>query len=312
MFVFSRFDKSVPMAPAPITRWRIHIGAHKTATTHAQETLAALRPVLVAGGVDFVPNRELRAGGVAVALTRRRPEARIPILRGRMVRRALAERLDPLRAGPTTLVLSEEKLLGGSQHVFADPIYPQLERTVRLLATLATRAEVTFFLSIRSFDTQLPSAYVQELKYMTPPPGGFEAIRRRALARPPSWFDLVCRLRAAAPGIPLRIWRQEDYRANTRAILSALCGIDVGPPPEVADPAWTRSPDLAAIRAAEALPRDMPDRIRKAEVRAIFAAGGDGERFQPFAAAERAALRAAYAADLARIAELDPEMLIRF
>lgn len=300
------------MTLAPITRWRIHIGAHKTATTHAQETLAALRPALVAGGVDFIPNRELRAGGVAVAITRRRPEARIPLLRGRMVRRALAERIDPLRAGPTTLVLSEEKLLGGSQHIFSDPIYPQLERTTRLLATLAERAEVTFFLSIRSFDSQLPSAYVQELKYMPSVPGGFEAIRRRALARPPSWFELVCRLRAAAPGVPLRIWRQEDYRGHTRAILSALCGIDIGPPPELADPPWTKSPDVAAIRAAEALPADLPETVRRAEVRAIFADGGRGERFQPFTRPERETLRAAYAADLARIAELDPEMLLRF
>ena len=224
------------MALAPISRWRIHIGAHKTATTHVQEVLALLRPGLVAQGVDFIPNRQLRAGGVAVALTRRHAAARIPLLRGRMVRRALAARLDPLRAGPATLVLSEEKLLGGSQHVFSDPIYPGLERTVGLLATLASRAEVTLFLSIRSFDTQLPSAYVQELKFMAPIGGGFDGIRHRVLARPPSWFDMVRRIRAAAPGIPLRVWRQEDYRDNPRAILSALCGVEVGPLPEIEDP----------------------------------------------------------------------------
>jgi hypothetical protein len=300
------------MALAPITRWRIHIGAHKTATTHAQELLALMRPELVAQGVDFIPNRQLREGGVAVALTRRHAAARVPLLRGRMVRRALAERLDPLRAGPTTLVLSEEKLLGGSQHVFSDPLYPQLERTVGLLATLAPRAELTLFLSIRSFDTQLPSAYVQELKFMPPIGGGFEGIRRRVLARPPSWFDMVRRIRAAAPGIPLRIWRQEDYRGNARAILSALCGVEVGPVPRIEDPAWTKSPDLAAVRAAEALPADMPDAARRAEVRAIFDASGDGERFRPFAGAEREQLQAAYAADLERIAALDPEMLLRF
>jgi hypothetical protein len=299
------------MALAPISRWRIHIGAHKTATTHVQEVLALLRPGLVAQGVDFIPNRQLRAGGVAVALTRRHAAARIPLLRGRMVRRALAARLDPLRAGPATLVLSEEKLLGGSQHVFSDPIYPGLERTVGLLATLASRAEVTLFLSIRSFDTQLPSAYVQELKFMAPIGGGFDGIRHRVLARPPSWFDMVRRIRAAAPGIPLRVWRQEDYRDNPRAILSALCGVEVGPLPEIEDPPWTKSPDLAAIRAAEALPADMPLAERRVAVRAIFDASGDGERFRPFARAEREALQAAYAADLAKIAELDPDMLLR-
>ena len=47
-------------------------------------------------------------------------------------------------------------------------------------------------------------------------------------------------------------------------------------------------------------------------MRAIFKASGDGERFRPFAGAEREQLQAAYAADLERIAALDPEMLLRF
>jgi hypothetical protein len=304
------------MALAPITRWRIHIGAHKTATTHVQETLALLRPGLLAKGVDFIPNRELRGVGVAVALTRRHVEARVPFLRGRMVRRTLDARLAPLRAGPATLVLSEEKLIGGSQHVFSEPIYPQLERTVRLLATLGSGAELTLFLSIRSFDAQLPSAYVQELKYMTPIAGGFENLRRRVLARPPSWFEMVRRIRTVAPGVPLRIWRQEDYRGHSREILSALCGLDVGPPPAIADPARTKSPDLEAIRAAEALPLEMPVAERQRRVREIFAAAAEaedgGERFQPFTPDERTRLQAAYADDIARIEALDPAMLVRF
>ena len=306
---------------APITTWRIHLGAHKTATTHVQETLALIRPALVARGVDFIPTLLLRRGGIAGALGRKRLWNRLPPLRGPMVRRILAAHLDPLRAGPATMVFSEEKLLGGPQHVFSEPIYPQVQRMVTLLATLGARAEVTFLLSIRSFDTQLPSAYVQELKVMPPIAGGFDAIRARVLARPPSWFEMVRRIRAAAPGIPLRVWRQEDYRGHAAAILAGVCGLDeVGPLPEIADPAWTRSPDLAAIRAAEALPAGMPEAERRTRVRAIFAAaggsyaGGDGggARFQPFSGEERDLLQAAYAADLERIAGLGPGVLMRF
>ena len=301
------------MSLAPITRWRIHLGAHKTATTHVQMTLAALRPALAAQGVDFIPTGLLRKDGLARALGSRQIWNRLTPLRGPMVRRMMAAHLDPLRAGPGTLLLSEEKLLGSSQHAFADPIYPKLPRIVALLAALGRRAELTLFLSIRSFDTQLPSAYVQELRYMPPIAGGFDNIKRRVLQRPPSWFELARRIRAAAPGIPLRIWRHEDYRGNTAAILGALAGVDeVGPLPPVADPHWTKSPGLAAIRAVEALPA-MPEPERRERARAIFAAdGGDGPRFQPFTDAERAVLRAAYAADLERIAALDPAMLIRF
>ena len=299
------------MTLVPITRWRIHIGAHKTATTHLQETLAAIRPVLVERGVDFIPNPELRRSGFAKALAHRQTWNRVPPLRGPMVRRVVARHLDPLRAGPATLVLSEEKLIGGSQQVFAEPIYPRMQRIIALLATLGRRADVTLFLSIRSFDTQLPSAYVQELRYMPPIGGGFDNVKRRVLKRPPSWFELVRRIRAAAPGVPLRVWRQEDYRRDPGSILAALCGGDPGPLPAMEDPYWTRSPDLAAVRAAEALPPDMPRPERREKVLEIFRDSAGAERFDPFAPEEKALLRAAYARDLERIEALDPAILIR-
>ena len=296
----------------PVRSWRIHIGAHKTASTHVQEILALMRPQLLARGIDFIPNDIVRQSGLAKALGARRLSTRLPLFRGRAVRGMMARHLDPLRAGPATLVLSEEKLLGGSQQVFAAPMYPVADRTVRLLASLAGRAEVALFLSIRSLDAQMPSAYVQELKFLPPLEGGFENIRARVLARPPSWFDLVRRIRAAAPAVPLRVWRQEDYRANSAAILTALCGRDIGPLPDMADPYWTKSPDLAAVRAAEALPADMPRDARRARVLEIFRTAGDGPRFQPFAESECAVLRQAYAADLARLEELGPDVLMRF
>ncbi len=300
------------MALAPIQTWRIHLGADKTATTHVQEILALMRPQLAARGIDFLPNDLVRKSGLAKALGARRASTRLPLVRGRVVRGLMARHLDPLRAGPGAIVLSEEKFLGGSQHVFADPLYPQAGRIARLLASLAGRAEVVFFLSIRSFEQQLPSAYVQELKFLPPLEGGFENIKARVLARPPSWFDLVRRIRAAAPEIPLRIWRQEDYRANAGAILAALCGREIGPLPAIEDPPWTKSPDLAAIREAEALPPDMPRDDRRIRALEIFADSGAGARFEPFAEEERRRLQAAYAADLERIAALDPGMLMRF
>ena len=246
----------------PVTTWRIHIGAHKTATTHVQEILALMRPQLVERGIDFVPNHIVRQSGLAKALFARRLATRLPGLRGRAVAGLMAAYLDPLRAATSALVLSEEKLMGGSRQVFSEPIYPQIERIVPMLASLGSRtggrAEVALFLSIRSFDGQMPSAYVQELKFAPPIAGGFDNIRRRVLARPPSWFDLVRRIRAAAPAVPLRVWRQEDYRRDPAAILAALCGRDPGPLPEMEDPYWTKSPDCRRPRrrgAADGLPR---------------------------------------------------------
>ncbi len=130
---------TAPVTPlAPITTWRIHIGAHKTATTAVQEILALMRPQLVARGVDFIPNDIVRQSGLAKALFVRRISTRLPVLRGRTVAALMAEYLDPLRAGPTAMVLSEEKLMGGSLQVFSEPVYPQIERIIPMLASLGS------------------------------------------------------------------------------------------------------------------------------------------------------------------------------
>jgi hypothetical protein len=297
----------------PVRQWRIHLGGHKTATTHLQETLAAVRGDLVGQGLDFIPCALVRERNLAQTLGRRRPIARLPFVGSARMRAAIESVLAPLRAGPEVVVFSEENIIGMPAHMLMMPIYPQAAVNVGRLASLASQAEMVLFLSIRSYDTLLPSAYVETLKHAPPPPGGFEDAVARSLSGPPSWFDLVSRLRAAAPGIPLRIWRQEDYRANARAIMEAVCGRALGPLPEISDPTWTRSPSAPAIAAAEALPRDLPRAERLARVRAIFAAAEPGaDRFQPFGPAERQRLRAHYEADLERIAQAYPEVLMRF
>ena len=139
-----------------VKRWRIHIGAHKTATTHLQQTLTAIRPRLVARGVDSIPLAALRAGGLARSLNEPRLGTRLPLLRGLVTQRLVDAILDPLRQGPETLVLSEEKLLGAPRKVFAEPFYPMVEHIVPALATLGGKAEVTLFLSIRAFTPSCP------------------------------------------------------------------------------------------------------------------------------------------------------------
>jgi hypothetical protein len=297
----------------PVRQWRIHLGAHKTATTHFQETLTAVRSDLVERGVDFIPNQLVRRRKLAQTLWQRRPIARLPIVGTAHMRDAIEAAVAPLRIGPEVVVLSEENIVGVPEHILAVPFYPQVAVNVARLASLASRAEVMFFLSIRGYDTLLPSAYVETLKHAPPPPGGFEGARARLIAEPPSWFDLVSRIRAAAPEIPLRIWRQEDYRANAREIMEAVCGCALGPLPEISDPTWTRSPSASAIAAAEALPADLPRPEWQARVREIFAAAEPGaDRFRPFGPAERQRLRADYEADLDRIAQVYPEVMMRF
>jgi hypothetical protein len=303
--------------PVPVRQWRVHVGAHKTATTHLQETLGAVRTSLADRGVDFIPNQLLRERRFARTLWERRPLARLPIVGSAHMRDAIETAVEPLRLGPDVVVLSEENVLGIPEQIFATPFYPQAAQSLARLASLGGglggRAEIVLFLSIRSYETLLPSAYAEHLKHSAPPAGGFEGVHARLVAHPPSWYDLVDRIRAAAPGVALRIWRQEDYRANAAAIMEAVCGRPLPPLPEISDPAWTRSPSAAAIAAAEALPADLPHAERLARVRDIYTASEPGaDRFRPFAPAERARLRGDYEADLERIARDHPDAMMTF
>src|SRR5687768_13226109 len=44
-----------------LMHWRLHLGAHKTATTHLQLSLEAIRPELARQGIDYIPLDDLRS-----------------------------------------------------------------------------------------------------------------------------------------------------------------------------------------------------------------------------------------------------------
>jgi hypothetical protein len=299
--------------PVPVRAWRIHIGAHKTATTHLQETLTLVRAALAARGIDYLPNQQVRGRKLSWTLWRRRPLARLPLIGPARMRDAIEATLEPLRIGPEIVALSEENILGVPYQILEPTFYPQADQSLARLASLGLKADLRLFLSIRGYDALLPSAYAESLKHGPAPEGGFATVKERLLAVPPSWYDLVCRIRAAAPGVPLKIWRQEDYRANAPAIMEAFCGCPLGELPEISDPAWTRSPSASAVAVAERLPADLsrPERLRR--VTAIYTASDpDSDRFRPFTEAEQRQLRARYEADLGRIADAWPEVMLRF
>lgn len=302
----------MPAHRPPVRQWRIHLGAHKTATTHVQEVLARKRDDLVASGLDFIPHSVIRKSGVAHALRERSLRGRVPVLRDGMATEILGQKVDPLRMGPETVILSEENLIGALPTLNPGKFYPSADTCIARLRGLKRQSDVVFFLSIRSFDAQIPSSYAQTLRLAPPVEGGFETIRKQLLAAPPSWLDFVRRIRRSAPDVPLVIWKHEDYRVHAEEIIASLCGRPIGPLPQVEDPPGTRSPSADGIRAAEALPRDLPVEERRARVDEIYRQSFDGARFRPFTEAEVEELRARYARDLAGIAALDSVTLLRF
>ena len=121
----------------PVRQWRIHLGAHKTATTHLQETLAAVRDDLAGQGIDFIPSPLVRERNLARTLWQRRPIARLPIVGKARMRARSRAALAPLRIGPEVVAFSEENIVGVPEHMLMVPLYPRAAANVGRLASLA-------------------------------------------------------------------------------------------------------------------------------------------------------------------------------
>ncbi|MGM0583461.1 MAG: hypothetical protein ACQEUZ_02255 [Pseudomonadota bacterium] len=287
----------------PIREWRIHVGAHKTATTHFQDALAARREALRALGVDFLPRDAVRGARPLPSAASRRFRLEWP------PRRDPGRTLARLRSGPDRIALSEENILGVSGDLLSWPFYPRLARRLRPFDSLADGAELTLFLSVRGFEGLLPSAYAQALR-TRPVPGGFGPIAAAALDSPPSWLELVRRIAAAAPRARLRVWRFEDYLTREQEILSRFCGVAAPPADRLPPPDFTRTPSARAVARIEALSPLLPRALHKIAARRIIASDGSDEKFSPFSPSQRSLLREACEEDLARLQRELPGVLM--
>lgn len=292
-----------------IGEWRIHLGAHKTATTHIQETLAALRPRLAAGGVDAIPMEGFRALWSKKVRRRRWLEHRL-ILAGdpfaRWAVRRFYEDLSDLRLGPPTLIISEENIIGHTKHALYWRSYPEIFRRLRLLRALTgSRTEVHLFFCVREMSAFLPSVYAEALRFFSfecP----FEELLAGKLADPPRWTDLVDAIGRAWPEASLKVWCYEDYEQATPSILQLLIGAAPGPLPKIRRPPWTMTPSEAAVRQVE---RDEGlcrlggvARARAvAEIYDAAPAGNGSPAFRPLTLDQVARCRQAYAEDCAEL-----------
>jgi hypothetical protein len=287
------------------TKWRIHIGAHKTATTHLQDLAAMHRNELISKGIDFIS----------------RPDARrkkIPARAGRFDWRykfhgfpllwSFEKHIKSLRTGPSTVVLSEENFLGKSAHFLTPVFYPEASYHLRTLSLLSQRAELSIFLSIRPQASIIPSAFVETLRSKQLV-GGFEPIRKQLMSSPPSWLTLVRNITKIIPNAHLSIWTMDNYLNNKQAILSHFCGVNFPLFDDIPPPPTTKSPSAEAIRKIERLKPAMEIKAYRKEVALIIEQDQGKTKFAPFTESEQLLLSEQYHSDILAIKQEFPNVL---
>lgn len=283
----------------------LHLGAHKTASTHLQLALGRAQAALAEQGVALFLPDALRRNGLRLGdYLSMQPEDRSL---ASTIRQALAQ----AARNADCLLITEENILGNAHQpamIRQARLYPSAQARLERLAGLLPDAPVTLALSTRQPGGFLTSAYSQRL--MSGRIEDFETFRAGLDPAALSWHDLVARLHAAIPAAPMVLWRYEDYPAIAAPVLTHLLGEAparaVRPGPNRAHPGLTAPAHAALMAEAAALSAQGEGAIRE-RVRALrqqFPREKGHPPLAHFDAATEARCAQAYQADHARIAAL--------
>ncbi|SEI05849.1 hypothetical protein [Paracoccus alkenifer] len=280
----------------------IHLGAHKTASTHLQQSLQALAPAMLAAGIHYSGPPQWRDG-----MARLGPLLGAGIVPGRQ-RGRLRWRLDRIAETWPEVVISEENILGSLRREGlmgpGNLVYPDAVPRLRRLLGMLRHRPATICLAVREPSAFLTSAFSMQLQ------AGVELDFRAYLAGfdplALSWEGLARRLLGVRGVARLVVWRYEDYAALRPRILAqflpqALVARAGDPGASVvglSQPAWRHllaqgiaQPGPAAAQLAQ-------------EAKALFPREPGHPALALFDADTVARSAAAYRQDLARLAAL--------
>jgi len=200
----------------------LHIGAHKTTTTHLQRSFLMQNEALIRAGVRYYGPDSLRTSGRGIAdifgLTGgETTSGRSPV-----------EQRDFMLKDGHRLVLSEENFIGvlhDREGRINAPLYPRAQERVAALAEAVDAGPIDVLVGVRNPASFLVSAYGQALM------GGhqisFDAYLRMNPLSQIYWPGLIARMRCIPNVGRITVWRFEEYRWRFHKICAAMMGSDV-------------------------------------------------------------------------------------
>lgn len=200
----------------------LHLGVHKTATTYVQSKIYNSREVLSQSGV----------GCISLDDTRRFFTSKIT--RSMTVTKEAKKFLD----SHDVILLSDENILGGTDKITSQLIYPDgAERVKRLLEKLSPDS-FELHLTIRDPEAYLVSRYCEYLRHY--PFLDIHHYFDELFVKEFSWLPLINELQKVA-GQRIKVTPFEDVFNDERAYFEYLIGQDLDLVPAADDPAVRRS-----------------------------------------------------------------------
>lgn len=266
----------------------LHLGAHRTATTHFQHMMGHNGTDLARRGLAYWGPKRTRTGlfhGLYGS-----SEAVLPWQKDRAKKRIRLRARQHDQDGMRQLVVSEENMLGPLRAVVEGPtLYPGAGAHVARFAEGFGDHPLTLGLGIRCYDAWWASVLAFRLPRGGPLPK--PALLERMITQPRRWRHVIADVARAAPQARLLVWTHEARADDPVALLRAVTGrrqLKLRP--------WDRR-----IANPAPTPEALSDYLDACNADARLIRNAQG-RFMPFDAHQREVLRAQYADDLTWLA----------
>lgn len=289
----------------------LHLGAHKTATTHLQQTLRANSELLGKARVAVCSPIQLR--GRDESLSRRFG------IHGRAKNDnglTREQELGQLVGNAQRLVISEENLLGPSWYPTGEkrgPLYPYCDSRLEELIPCFGGRPLSLFFAVRNPADYLMSAYGQSLL------GGgvetFEAFSKGLELSQLRWSNVIRRMTLVPNVTEIYVWRYEDYPSNHRKLMRKLVGwklgVQVEPVPARIHGGLSGQAVDYVLKHGD-LAANTAERMKLAHAaRESFPTSDADPRYSPWKASEKKAAKKAYKKDFAEISTMEKVKIIR-
>lgn len=192
------------------TELHLHLGVHKTATTHLQQILQKN-----CGGQEKFVYVDTESFRKAFTQANRFVDNRYAT--------QIKTYLNTLyTAKSKRLLISEENIIGEAKDMFGSQcLYPRAAQRLEKLSYFVTRFEnSTIWLSIRSLDTFLPSLYSEYLRHWPYRP--FDQVLDGQVSH--SWIPLIKQIQKAFPNSQIKVIPYEQYAQTLPYWLEQMTG----------------------------------------------------------------------------------------
>jgi len=282
--------------------YRIHIGAHKTATTQFQDILERVFVDHPDGDRKYLTRAHLRENKFVDLDVKRHSFFKSQLARpgNGLWRSSIINRLSEPHDSKTRILISEEDILGTS-HELLDGFYLNATKYLTTLKKSLGSDNVKIYLSVRDYSEILVSAYCQCLRKKARMKT-FEHYKNLFSSNNRGWHSLINDIRNVFPRENIIVWTFDSYVRNPISIVEFFSGSKINFSGELPNPANVKRLTVEQVSRLEALIKDGKTNAK--EVKKILSINLSDPAYSPIRGDELTSFSRRYQEDVQNIKEM--------